>query len=103
MRSKRSIACANDGGRCIFEQSGKPYIFEDTYQYEDKRISKRFTPELLDKYVSEIAGINPFSDAAYCDENGQIRGALIEKCGDLPKTIRYVSLNEARQAIGLEG
>lgn len=100
-RSRRSIACANDGGNWVFEQRGEPYPFEDVVNYENKVVAKRFGPELLKKYTITIAGIDPFADAAYVDQQGRIRGILFEKIGSLPATLTYVSLAEARKALGI--
>jgi hypothetical protein len=100
-KSRRSIACANDGGHWIFEQFGEPYPFEDVSAYQCRKLSDRFPAELLEKYVNEF-GVNPFSEAAYTNENDQVRGFLIEKRGNIPKTLTNVDLAEARHALGLE-
>lgn len=100
-RSRRSIACVNDGGHWVFEQHGEPYEFEDVASYQNRVVAKRFGPELLKKYVQVIAGTDPFSDAAYVDQQGHVRGVLLEKVGNLPVTLTYVSLVEARKALGL--
>ncbi len=48
---ERSIAAANDGGRWIFETSGKPYAFESTSTYARRVKSARFTSEMLHDYL----------------------------------------------------
>jgi len=102
LRSRRSIACANDGGRWVFEQHGAPFLFEDLAAYASKKVRERFPPYLLERYVHEF-GVDPFSERAYyakCD--GSVHGELVEIVGDLPKTITYVTLAAARKALGLE-
>jgi hypothetical protein len=99
--SQRSIAWLNDGGRWVFEQSGEPYAFEDLAAYENKRISQRFSPELLKRYARELVGVDPFSDAAYLNHYNRVTGALVETLGNLPTSTRYVSLAEARNAFGI--
>ncbi|HEY1662829.1 MAG TPA: hypothetical protein VGI03_10460 [Verrucomicrobiae bacterium] len=99
--SRRSIACANDGGRWVFEQRGEPYAFEDLPRYQNRRLADRFPPELLEKYVEQF-GVNPFSEASYLNERNEVSGFLIEKKGNLPKTLKNIELSEARHALGLE-
>jgi len=48
---ERSIVAANDGGRWIFETSGKPFDFEDGSAYRKSIISQRFSCELLYQYL----------------------------------------------------
>jgi len=98
--ARRSIACANDGGRWVFEQAGSPYGFEDLACYERKRISDRFPPELLERYAREF-GADAFSDVAYLDQNRQAHGVLFERIGTLPKSPTYISLADARRARGI--
>jgi len=99
---RRSIACANDGGRWVFEQFGEPYAFEDVARYQSKKVADRFPPELIERYTRELVGVCPFSDAAYMNGPSQIvRGVLVEKVGRLPASLRYVSLADAREALGM--
>jgi hypothetical protein len=48
---ERSIAAANDGGRWIFETSGKVFAFEDEEAYRRRTKSSRFTGEMLHAYL----------------------------------------------------
>lgn len=61
----------------------------------------RFPPELLKKYLKEF-GVDPFSDLAYVDSEGLVQGALVEKVGNLPKTLKFFSLAEIKRDNGLE-
>lgn len=51
---ERPIYCANDGGRWVFGQSGKPFDFECIDSYSRKPISARFTLSLLRDYLAEF-------------------------------------------------
>jgi hypothetical protein len=51
---RRSISCANDGGRWRFDVAGLPFCFEDQPQYLKRRIRARFTPPMLTRYLFEL-------------------------------------------------
>jgi hypothetical protein len=97
LRSRRSISCVNDGGHWSFEQHGTPYPFEDLASYKSKVKAKRFGPELLDKYKKEF-GVEPFSDFAFVDQHGCVRGVFAEKTGELPP-LTYVELSQGTHAV----
>jgi hypothetical protein len=99
--SRRSIVCANDGGRWVFEQFGEPYAFEDTSAYQNRKLSDRFRPEQLERYVNEF-GINPFSDESYTNEHNQALGYIVERIGELPPNLTNMELAEARKYFGME-
>ena len=44
---RRSIACANDGGRWVFETSGEPLPIEASFPYEARRKADRFGSDEL--------------------------------------------------------
>lgn len=48
---ERSIAAVNDGGRWVFETSGKAFAFEDQEAYRRGTKSSRFTGEMLHDYL----------------------------------------------------
>jgi hypothetical protein len=48
---ERSIATANDGGRWVFETSGKAFAFEDEEAYRRRSKASRFTGEMLHDYL----------------------------------------------------
>lgn len=53
-RLRRSIACADEGYRWVFETRGAPFDFEDVGAYSARRVRDRFTPTMLDRYLSEL-------------------------------------------------
>jgi hypothetical protein len=55
----RSIACANDGGRWIFETSGDPLPIESTFPYDARRKPDRFGTEQLADVLTYL-GARPF-------------------------------------------
>jgi hypothetical protein len=61
---RRSITCANDGGRWTFEQFGEPYPFERVENYQLPRKRDRFTRELLVEYLTTF-NLFPFADSFY--------------------------------------
>src|SRR5687767_14907965 len=61
---ERGIECINDGGRWVFSQSGSPYPFEQTEQYQAARVRDRFTRELLERYLAEL-GLRPDEESFY--------------------------------------
>jgi len=52
---ERSIAAANDGGHWVFETSGRVLPFEDEAAYRRRRISSRFTGEMLHDYLAALS------------------------------------------------
>jgi len=56
----RSIACANDGGRWIFETSGDPLPIESTFPYEARRKADRFGTDQLAAVLTYL-GVRPVS------------------------------------------
>ena len=78
----RSVYTANDGGKWKFGQSGEPYPFEEVEAYSVKRVSNRFTPEMLGRYLGHL-GVRPF------DENWYLSPAWkVQKTGKLPASLR---------------
>lgn len=59
----RSIACANDGGRWVFETFGEPLPVEATFDYEALRKKDRFTRSNLGALLAAI-GTEPLTDSA---------------------------------------
>lgn len=51
---RRSIACANDGGRWVFEARGDPFPFEELDRYTARKIRDRFPEALLWKYLRKL-------------------------------------------------
>jgi hypothetical protein len=50
----RSVTCADDGGRWVFETSGEPLPVEESFNYEARRKRDRFTRHNLDTLLRSI-------------------------------------------------
>lgn len=61
---RRSLFCANDGGRWTFGDVGEPFPFEDTSGYQARRVRDRFTSETLRSYTDEL-GAPVFDGSAF--------------------------------------
>ena len=57
---ERSIACADDGGRWVFETSGDPLPIEASFRYDAPRTKDRFTRENLHDLL-ESTGAGAFT------------------------------------------
>jgi hypothetical protein len=73
---RRAIYCANDGGKWKFGQSGPAFEFENTPQYLTRRVSERFTEEMLRAYLNQIA-VDGFECDAY--STGTNAGIFIQR------------------------
>jgi hypothetical protein len=51
---ERSVTAANDGGRWVFETTGRPYEFEDLEAYSRSRKAARFTGPMLHAYLRSL-------------------------------------------------
>jgi hypothetical protein len=91
----REITLANDAGKWIFEESGKPFPFEETDRYKAKRKKDRFTFNLLKQYLEQL-GLSPFETNFYLPSSNP-SATLVELSGNLPPTSRDVSFEEARK------
>ena len=67
--------CGNDRGRSLhlgregvrkwfFQTSGNPFEFEDTNVYENRKVTDRFSPEILLHYARQL-GIDPYNLSFY--------------------------------------
>jgi hypothetical protein len=92
LNTQRSVFAANDGGRWKFGADGEPLQFEDLKQYEARRIQDRFTPEMLDRYLSNL-GIQFFSPEFYDVPEPAL---LVSKEGPNAEGMKTYSLDEAR-------
>jgi hypothetical protein len=63
--NRRSIAAANDGGRCVFEESGERHPFEQSDRYAARRKRDRFTPDMLRDYLHHFT-VELFADDFLC-------------------------------------
>lgn len=100
-RCRRSIACANDGGRWVFEHFGRPFDFEDTASYLRKKKADRFSMDQLEAYAQAM-GVIPFEQMTYArGDSGQARGILLEKGGSLPPSLQEEDFNDVRRKLGL--
>jgi len=64
LNQERHISAMNDGGEWIFHQQGKRQPFEYPERYEVRKISDRFTPEMLEDYCAAL-GIRLFAEDFY--------------------------------------
>jgi hypothetical protein len=64
LNCRRAISAANDGGRWTFHSSGEPFAFEDQAAYDLPQKKKRFTKQILQRYLSSF-GLSPFEDDFY--------------------------------------
>ena len=90
----RSVAATNDGGRWVFHIFGEPLWFEDTEQYQARRVKDRFTFEMLQKYLINFE-VDAFNEEFYMPPDHT--AILVEKQGNLHPQRREFSLAEARQ------
>jgi hypothetical protein len=89
---RRSISVANDGGRWRFDANGDPLDFEQLERYRARRIRDRFTPDLLQDYLSNL-GIHLFALDFY---EAPQPAYLIAKEGPTAPGLKTYSLEEAR-------
>lgn len=93
----RSVSVAWAGGRWTFSANGEPQPFEEIERYDRRKITDRFTPEMLDRYCAAI-GVRPWESSFYMGP-----GTLVTTMDALPSTARVVSLRQAREQLGLAG
>jgi hypothetical protein len=60
----RHVSARKDGGPWKFFQRGEVQSFEQVYQYQNKHIRDRFTPEMLETYCAAL-GIFAFDETFY--------------------------------------
>jgi hypothetical protein len=60
----RSITCADDGGRWVFETSGSPLPIEASFDYDAPRKKDRFTRNNLRALLTAV-GPGPLTDATF--------------------------------------
>ena len=85
----RTIYAANDGGKWRFGESGDRFPFEEIESYQSKRISNRFTCEILDRYLKHL-GVAAFDEAFYATTDLR-RSIMIRKLGRLPETMKEIT------------
>jgi hypothetical protein len=96
----RAIRLVNDAGSWEFDAVGDPYPFEEGNRYLDKKVSDRFTLDMLKRYSAEL-GLHPFDADFYLPPTEQTAN-LVQLSGNLPKTSKDVSLGEARRLNRIE-
>ena len=97
---KRGIFVVYDGNKWTFDTSGdgEPFSFEDKRLYLNKKVRDRFTFENLNDYLLKLE-INALDEDFYLSEQ---KSYIIEKTGNINKDLKYYTLFEARESIGLE-
>jgi hypothetical protein len=88
----RSVQTLNDGGRWCFTDLGEVQPYEEVEAYKAKRIRDRFTPEMLDRYLTAL-GIHAFDEQYYASPDGYYR---IEKTGKIWPNVESFTLAEVR-------
>ena len=86
----RSIWAMNDGGHWKFISEGIVQPYEHVERYTSRKISERFTPEMLESYC-EALGIKLYNEGFYGP-----KGLLVNQLTKFPQTSPRVSINEAR-------
>lgn len=71
LNRRRLIYAMSDRGRWSFDTEGEPFDFEEVGKYSNRRIRDRFTPDMLERYLSAL-GV-PMLESA--DES--IEGAIL--------------------------
>jgi hypothetical protein len=93
----RVIACANDGGRWMFESTGSPFPFERVERYSAKQRRDRFDRQLLSDYLANFS-LRPFDDDFYAiSSTGQ--SAIIEKRSRWPSPPKEYSLDDVQRGL----
>lgn len=60
----RDVRVFGDLGGWVFRETGTPLSFEDTAAYDVNRVEKRFTMDMLERYLMKM-GIRPFDETFY--------------------------------------
>jgi hypothetical protein len=82
----RGVELVRDGSRYHFNLAGTPQEFEDLSAYESRRVSDRFTPQMLTEYCSAL-GVDPWSDDFYPGPSALVVSQITAPPGALSFTI----------------
>jgi hypothetical protein len=93
LNCERAVGVTNDG-RWIFDDSGTPQPFEESERYSARKITDRFTPEMLERYCAAL-GIRLFDETFYSGPGWLVVTDKLEQFEELP-------LAEARRRLDLE-
>lgn len=85
----RTISAANDGGRWRFDLGGEPQEFEEPSLYAVSRISERFPPSALERYMGRL-GIPVFDSDSY------LTPVLLERTDVAHDECERLTLEQAR-------
>jgi hypothetical protein len=97
----RSVSCANDGGRWIFDTSGSPFSFEELARYSAPRKKDRFDRDLLTSYLARL-GSRPFDHDFYAVALST-PSTLVEARRRWPSPPREYSFDEVQRGIPWAG
>jgi hypothetical protein len=86
---ERTVYLMNDGGRWEFRAYGKVQPFEQTAQYDAKRLVDRFNSEMLEEYCRAL-GIDLFSESFYGPHGFLLVTDEPQPPGAKPKTLAEV-------------
>lgn len=78
-RITRSLAVQKEGS-WHWDNAGEPLSFEETASYDAKRVSERFTPEMLVRYAKAL-GIDAYNEDFYLTHNP---GAILLQISHVP-------------------
>lgn len=62
---RRALASVRDDSGWEFTSEGEPFSFENTSAYREKKIARRFTKEVLEKYLRDGFGLRPFDESFF--------------------------------------
>jgi hypothetical protein len=85
----RSVAVSSDGRNWAFAAAGEVQPFEEIQRYSSRKIRDRFTPEMLDNYLSKL-DIRAFDPDFYLPHGNE--AILIEKIGPIASAAREFQL-----------
>ncbi|KFE68738.1 hypothetical protein [Hyalangium minutum] len=91
----RALGASNDGGRWVFSNVGEPFPFEQVERYQARRVTDRFTFEMLKDYLRHL-GLAPFDEDFYMPPGSC--AWLLQKTGPFGTVMREYTLEEARAA-----
>lgn len=96
MNYVRTISLTQDGSSWRFDANGTVQPFENTEAYGRRKMTDKFTLEMLDHYAGEL-GLDPFNPDFYPGPS-----ALVAHPAGLLSAHKSMSLTEAQQRLGIE-
>lgn len=94
MNYVRTLSVVHEG-RWRFDANGTVQDFEETEQYQQRRVRDRFTSDMLVRYCAAL-GVRPLDDDFYADE-----GVLLERTIIAPDRALTMTLEAAQRHWGI--